>query len=182
MGTAAVSRLPNDEQDPIVALFSQPESRILEFKSSARWDYRQAQLNRDLTDVIVKSVAAMLNSDGGDLVIGVDDSGHVLGLQPDYGTLGNRGDRDGYELFLTDTLGPKFGLDVFAHLQVTFPLAEGKELCRIEIAPSPRPVYVEESGERRLYIRAGNSTRAIRSIPEAVNYVSTRWNSGSVSA
>ena len=79
------------------------ESEVLEFKSSARWDYREERVTKVLEQVIVKTLAAFLNAKGGILLIGVDDSGGIPGLERDYATLGKRPDRDGYQQFLVQS-------------------------------------------------------------------------------
>jgi predicted HTH transcriptional regulator len=35
-----------------------------------------------LEHVIVKTIAGLMNAEGGTLLIGLDDNGHMLGLQP----------------------------------------------------------------------------------------------------
>jgi hypothetical protein len=84
----------------VEALVASEEDENLEFKSSARWDYREGRPNKALEAGIVKTIAGFLNGKGGFLVIGVNDDGEVLGLETDYKTLGKRPDRDGYQQFL----------------------------------------------------------------------------------
>ncbi len=81
---------PKSEQQEIEALIKAGESATVEFKSSARWDMRQNKLNKELEQVIVKTVAGFLNTEGGTLLIGVDDGGIIVGLQHDYQTLGKK--------------------------------------------------------------------------------------------
>jgi hypothetical protein len=47
----------------------------------------------------MKSLAAFLNTDGGTLLIGVEDNGNILGLEKDLGLVGNS--RDKFEQLLT---------------------------------------------------------------------------------
>jgi hypothetical protein len=55
--------------DPeIIDLISQGESSQLEFKSSARWDLRENKKNKAMEQIILKTVAAFLNSQGGTLL------------------------------------------------------------------------------------------------------------------
>ena len=35
---------------------------------------------------ILKTIAAFMNSEGGTLIVGVDDSGNILGVEKDYET------------------------------------------------------------------------------------------------
>ena len=48
------------------------EGRKIEFKSSLRWDFRRNEVNKDLELVVIKALAAFLNTDGGNLYIGID--------------------------------------------------------------------------------------------------------------
>src|SRR6266571_9260234 len=75
------------------ALIAEGESDELEFKSTLRWDLKEGTVNKRLEEVIAKTVAAFANSQGGTLLIGVDDEGQVLGLEHDYLSLGDV-DRD----------------------------------------------------------------------------------------
>jgi hypothetical protein len=64
-------------------MIAEGESDELEFKSTLRWDLKEGTVNKKLEDVIIKTVAAFANSDGGSVLIGVDDDGNVLGLDPE---------------------------------------------------------------------------------------------------
>jgi hypothetical protein len=65
-------------------MISEGESDEVEFKGSLRWDFKQEIVSKKLEEVIVKSVAAFANAQGGTLLIGVDDEGTILGLERDY--------------------------------------------------------------------------------------------------
>jgi type I restriction enzyme R subunit len=59
------------------------EDFIVDFKSTARRDMREGKPNKAMEDAVVKTIAGFLNTDGGTLLIGVDDSSAVLGLEHD---------------------------------------------------------------------------------------------------
>jgi Putative DNA-binding domain len=79
------------------------ESPVLEFKSSLRWDLRAQQINTDLQKVVAKTVAGLMNFEGGTLLIGVADDGTVIGIENDLKTL-KRGDLDRFEQTLRQAL------------------------------------------------------------------------------
>jgi FixJ family two-component response regulator len=171
----ALAGAAEPRERPVTELLARGESATLEFKSSARWDYRANKVNRDLERIIVKTVAAFLNSEqGGDLCIGVDDDGRVLGLAHDFKTIGKRQDRDGYENFLTTLLLDAFGKDSSPLLQITFHRVGEHDVCRVAVRPSPKPAYVKDEKGEHLFIRTGNSTRQL-STREAVDYCKLRW-------
>ena len=60
------------------------ESKTLEFKSSLRWNLKEHRKDdKRITHAVLKTIAAFLNTDGGDLLIGVDDKRKVLGIEHD---------------------------------------------------------------------------------------------------
>jgi type I restriction enzyme R subunit len=52
----------------------------VEFKSTARWDLRDGKPNKAMEDAVVKTIAGFLNTDGGTLLIGIDNSARRWGL------------------------------------------------------------------------------------------------------
>ncbi len=170
---------PSPDDAEIVSLIKRGESAEREFKSSARWDMVQNKKNKDMEQVIVKTVAAFLNSDGGTLLIGVADDGTPLGLAHDLQTLGSKNNLDGYELFLTDLLLNAYGKDVSAFLRITFGQVSGHDICQVRVKPAPKAIWVDgkdSTGQRveQLYIRTGNSSRALTA-REATEYAAHRW-------
>lgn len=149
----------------IEEVISEGESDGLEFKSSFRWDYKQGCVNKKLEDVIMKSVAAFANADGGTLLIGVDDSGTVLGLENDYASL--NADRDKFELHLRNLLNQQFGVTFVAKkLVINFPSLEGKDICQIEISQASEPLIIklkDNNGQtvEKFFVRSGNSSQEI---------------------
>ncbi len=158
----------------VEALVAGGESDVVELKASARWDYNEQRHNKALEAVIVKTVAGFLNGGGGDLVIGVSDSGEVLGLEADYNTLSRRADRDGYQQFLVNLLSAALGKGVCALLSILFQPLKGKEVCIIHVDPGHAPAYVEGGGQTHFYLRSSNTTQELGT-RESVEYVQTRW-------
>ncbi len=170
---------PSPDDAEIVGIIKRGESAELEFKSSARWDMRENKKNKEMEQIIVKTVAAFLNSDGGTLLIGVADDGTPLGLAHDLQTLGDKKNLDGYELFLTDLLLNAYGKDVSAFMRISFHQVGGHDICKILTKPSPKPIWIETKDDKgqkadQLYIRTNNNSRTLNN-REAVEYAAHRW-------
>jgi hypothetical protein len=163
---------PGDQE--IAALIAKGESNTLEFKSSARWDFKQNKQNKAMEDVVVKTVAALLNTDGGNLLIGVDDDRNLIGLAQDYKLFGKKDSRDAYENFLTTLLLNNFGKDTSALISISIHALDSKDVARVNVKHAPKPVFVKEGAGEHLYIRAGNSTRLL-STREAIDYCKMHW-------
>jgi Putative DNA-binding domain/Putative RNA methylase family UPF0020 len=157
----------------IAQLIAAGESARLEFKSTARWNVKANMADKKMEEVILKTIAAFWNAEGGTLLIGVEDSGNIYGLDADYKTLGNKGNRDGFELFLTDLL-LKDQPELRDYLQVSFHSLEGKDVCRVVAKAASKPVYVELAGVEKFFARVNNSTREL-SIKQAHDYIQDHW-------
>jgi hypothetical protein len=157
----------------LIALIKNGEDENLEFKSSLRYDYRQQKPNKALETVIAKTLAGFMNTQGGSLLIGVDDDGSILGLEADYNTL-HRKDSDGYTQMITSLITTKMGTPACRLVRILFHKHEGKEVCRIIVLPSPVPVYVSDEGQSRFYVRTASGTREM-DVQEAMTFIKLRW-------
>ena len=133
------------------------ENEKLEMKSTLRYDLRQNIVNKNLEYVIAKTVSAFLNSEGGILIIGVDDDGNTLGLEKDIETFSKK-DIDGFELHLRNIIKKHLGSNFEKHLKVSFPIIDEKTICKIKILKSGKPVFANFEGKDSFYVRNGNSS------------------------
>jgi len=162
-------------------LIAEGESDELEFKSTLRWDVKEGTINKKLEEVIMKTVAAFANSQGGTLLIGVADEGEVLGLEPDYHSLGGV-DCDKFELHLRNLLNQQFGTGfVTSKVVIKFHEIGEKEVCQIETAAAKEPVILkvkDKNGQptEKFYARSGNSSQEIP-LSEMNAYIKERFHS-----
>ncbi len=158
-------------------IINEGESNELEFKSSVRWNYRNDSIDKKLETVILKSISAFANGEGGTLLIGVDDEGEVLGLERDCASLG--GTRDEFELHLRNLINQSFG-KTFATsgLSIKFISVGDKEICRIDISKNNKPLYLEvtDNGQKtdKFYVRSGNSSQEL-GVKEVSEYLQSRF-------
>ena len=76
------------------------ENNFIEFKSTLRYCLRNDQPEKYIEFSIAKTLNAFLNSEGGTLIIGVDDVGDVLGLDHDIASFDKKGNDLDYQKFL----------------------------------------------------------------------------------
>ncbi len=144
------------------------ESAELEFKATLRWDMNEQEFNKRLEEAVLKAVAAFANSQGGSLLIGVNDDGEVVGLEHDYASLGDV-DHDGFELHLRNLLNQAFGKGAVAsHISIKFPSVADRTICRVMVRPVSNPIFLKTFGKdgqaiERFYVRSGNSSQVIPS-------------------
>lgn len=150
-----------DKKPKLDELLSKDESQDLEFKSSLRFDHKIGKVNRDLEKVVMKTVAAFLNSKGGYLILGVNNEKKIVGLGADYPHL-QHPNSDGFENHLTQIFNTMIGPE-FRHLIfVSFHPSNDNEVCVIQALESTRPVYLKIDGDEKFYIRTGNTTTLLK--------------------
>ena len=151
------------------------ENDHVEFKSSLRWDYKQDQMNKSLENVILKTISAFLNSNGGTLIIGVDDSGSVLGLEKDYETVSKKSS-DGFILTLTNLINQHVGKRVHKFINMEIINQEGKDICAVSVSKCDGPVFLGKNDNETFFIRASASSQRL-SVSEVVGYIKSHWKS-----
>ncbi len=158
----------------ICELLDKGENHKVEFKSTLRWDLRQGKVNKALEMVVAKTIAGFMNTEGGHLIIGVDDEGRILGLEQDYGTLKKPG-KDGFEQYIMQLVSFNLGTHFCPLAKVTFYQFEEKDICYVRVYKSQKPVYLNLGDRSHFFIRTGNGTREL-DMPEALDYMETHLN------
>jgi hypothetical protein len=170
---SAAAQIQEEFERDLASAIAAREGERLEFKASARWDAQFSKTNKVLEEAMVRTIAGFLNHEGGSLLVGVADSGEIVGMDRDYRTL-KRPDRDGFELFVMGLVKHALGGDVCAHVHVRFRSTDGKDVCQIAVEPSERPVYCQDGAVARYLLRMGNSTREL-DVREAMQHIAQRW-------
>lgn len=177
--TGITDTKPPEAAITLEELIAEGEDDELEFKSSLRWDFKELATNKKLEEVVVKTVAAFANSQGGTLLIGVSDSGEILGLEGDYLSLGGA-NRDKFEMHLRNLLSSAFGAAfVSSKLKVLFPAIGEVEICQVDVQPSAKPLVLTVKdkngvGQEKFYVRSGNSSQEL-SLAEMPPYLAERF-------
>ena len=153
------------------------ESKTLEFKSSLRWNLKEDRKDdRHATHAALKTIAAFLNTEGGDLLIGVDDDHNVLGIDHD-----RLESDDKFMRHLAQVVRNGLGDGADTCIDPKTQIVEGKTVCLVSCQRSPEPVYLRWKGLEKgeggdLYVRSGPGT--VRLGDEDVEeYVNARFGS-----
>jgi len=165
----------SDEKKALLALIAAGESKTVEFKSTLRFDLKNGSVASFIEHAVVKTLAAFLNTEGGTLLIGVDDGKNVLGLQSDFATFKGVDKIDEFNKHF-DNLFSKIGNRFHRYARNSFPVIDGKTICQVTIkCRAESPVYLkDEKGVERFYIRRNASTVDLP-LSEATAYVREHW-------
>ena len=155
-------------------LIRRGESKTLEFKSTLRWNLVEDHKDDRVTHAALKSIAAFLNTEGGDLLLGVADDKAVVGIERD-----QLDDEDKFMRHLAqvvrNALGDRAGTSIDPQAQIV----DGKTICVVSCQRSPEPVFLRWKGmesepEGDFFVRSGPGT--VKLSPESAReYVRTRF-------
>jgi Putative DNA-binding domain len=129
------------------------ESETVEFKSTLRWNINAQRNDKEIEHSALKTVAAFLNSDGGTLLIGVDDQGNALGLELDQFPNDDR-----MMQHMTNIIKERMGAQHMRFLRLSVELVNGKKVFRIDCQRGVVPAYLKYNNAEVFYIRTGPAT------------------------
>jgi len=157
----------------VLDLILEGEHRRLEFKQTFRWDLKKKVINKDLERSAMKTIAAFLNSGGGNLLIGIADNGSIYGLSDDIKTL-VRKDNDGFENHFNQVFKATIGAGFREFVDVSFEKIEENEVCLVEVRGSKKPAFLRVNGDEEFFIRTGNTTTPLK-VSEVNSYIESHW-------
>ena len=156
-------------------LIQRGESKTLEFKSTLRWNLKDdRQDDKGVTHAVLKTVAAFLNTEGGDLLIGVADDGAIVGIERDQLENDDKFMRHLAQV-VRNGLGDRAGTCIDPKTQIV----QGRTVCVVSCQRSPEPVFLKWKGmeavpEGDFFVRSGPGT--VKLPPESASeYIRTRF-------
>lgn len=175
-------RILNHDEAELLQLMKNGESKHLEFKSSLQFCTVNKIINKDLRFEVLKNLAAFANTDGGILLIGVDDEHNILGLETnDYTTLKKENKQDEFRLLIDGLVESSFGNGFHNVLSdLKFYIYKGKTVCKITITGkhSTPTLILKKSVDIGKYgaffVRGQASTRELKDV-EKDNYIFVHW-------
>lgn len=181
-----VNRRPDKSESPFYedvaetsstlhALIRSGESSVLEFKSTARLNLHTKSSDFEITWSIIRTIAGFMNTNGGTLIVGVDDTGHPIGIENDYPSVKGK-DRDGWELSLTTSVKNSLGQVAATDLTIGYGELEGRLIARVDVRPNIEPVFASRKNANRefFFVRTNNSTEEL-SGAELLEYKRKHW-------
>lgn len=146
-----------------------PEAARVEYKSTFEWDSRRNQKSPELMLGCLRTVCAFLNSEGGDLYIGVGDDGTVKGIDDDFALIKDSAKEDMFENRLREFFKNHIEPIPLNAVEVTFMDMDGRKVCRLAVKPRPEEVtYLvfkdASSGQpvEEIFVRDGNRTLCLK--------------------
>ena len=152
-------------------LIKKDEDTNLEFKSTFIWNTKENKIDKDLRFNVLKTVAGFMNSNGGTLIIGVDDNHQVVGMDFDFKS-NSKGNKDGFILNFREYLESCIGINNYnKYIDLSFESINNKEVCVIKVEKSEYYIYLKKNNKKVLYVRLGNRTKPLDDPEEIMEYI-----------
>lgn len=127
------------EEDRILDLIRRGENKTIEFKQTFSKNIKTNQDDKEIKKSSLKNIVGFLNTEGGSLLIGVSDEGHVVGIEEDFYKT-----NDKYLLNFKNALNSKIGAEFYPLIDYDIHTVLGKKVLLVECKPSSEPCFYED--------------------------------------
>ncbi len=166
--------LPSHRFDPVQPgksirrLIAMGEGRTVEFKATMRMNLHTQKPGKEIETAWLKAVCAFMNTDGGILLIGVDDAGEIAGLEQD-----GFDSQDKCKLHFKNLIAQHIGAELSQYLRFNIVTVENRQVGVVSCDRSPDPAFLKSGKNETFYIRNGPSSDALP-VSKVVAYIQSR--------
>jgi len=138
--------------DEYVELINEGECETIEFKSTFKWDIKESRANKELPEMVTKSICAFSNSrQGGIVFIGIKNDRSIFGIENDIEKIFH----NSYDIFQQE-VAKKIRKDLGQSVIYKTDKIElkNKMVFIIKVEPAKNPIYFKNN---EYYVRRGSS-------------------------
>ncbi len=158
----------DDPASRIFALIKAGESECLEFKSTVRWNLRADRSGKEIEIAWLKGVVGFLNTEGGVLLIGVEDDGTVVGLERD-----NFVNDDKCLRHIDSLISTHIGLEFSRFIHFAMVEIGDHKIVEIRCQLSEIPAFLKKGEAEEFFIRTGPASRKLKP-SQIIKYLASR--------
>jgi len=162
------------EEDQIKLLVPKGESKRLEFKETFSLDVKKGTKEKYIEKSALKTIGAFLNTEGGDLLIGVNDDEEIIGIDGEIKQFYKNTDK--YLLNFKNHIKSKVGEGFYPLLDYKIVEVDGKNVLRVNCGIASTPCFLDE---KEFYVRSGPSTDLLEGKKQH-EYIQARFHSRTV--
>lgn len=151
--------------DQLESRIKEGEGPELEFKSTLRWNLKADRAGKEIELASLKTMVAYLNSDGGTLLIGVEDDGSILGIEAD-----NFPNEDKYLLHFNNLIKQHIGLELSKFILFELMEVHDKKILVVACEKANQPAFLKTGKDEEFYVRVGPGSRKL-TMSETLEYI-----------
>ena len=166
-----------EKKKTLISEIGDKEGQTIEYKETFRWDVKNGIKNNSLKYEVSKTVCAFLNSNGGNLFIGVDDDGNIKGIENDLKTYKNRSKEKNRDLLHQDIkniLKEHLGSRIINSVTIEFIYVKNVEIIKVVVTPYFEPVFIKNED---FIVRNGPASQKLEG-KKLFDYIVSRFNFG----
>lgn len=169
-----VQEIEDDEDGAVEITLSnlvrQGESSTMEFKSTLRKNLHTGKKDPRMEEEVLQALAALLNTEGGMLIIGIADDQTAVGIEPD-----EFNDEDRMSRHLMSITTSRLHSANKLPIDPRFEDYEDKRVLIVHCERSRQPVYLKIDNTEKFYVRNASSTVELP-VSQLANYIRDRFN------
>lgn len=158
--------------DEILALIRSGESRTLEFKQTLCLDVRKGTKEAYIEKMVLKTIVAFLNSQGGTLLVGVADDGNITGLRFEMDAF-FKASRDEFLKHFKNILKRSIGETFYPLIEYDTVDVNGVLVLRVDCRASDKECFLDSN---EFYVRTNPATDQLNG-EKMVEYIRRRFRS-----
>jgi hypothetical protein len=156
--------------DRMRSLIRKGESKTLEFKQTFSLNIHTGIKDENIRKSSLKTIVAFLNTDGGNLLIGVGDEGNVTGLGGEMAKFHENEDK--FLLHFNSLIKAKIGEDFYPFIEYRIVDIDKAKVLFVECKPSTSPCYYDEE---EFFVRTNPATNQLKG-PKLVEYIKRHFS------
>ena len=158
--------------DEVKARVRSGENKTTEFKETLSWDVRKEEKAKYIEQSALKTIAGFLNSDGGTLLIGVNDKGEIPGVEFEINKL-HKGDTDKFLLHFKNLVKDKLGEKFYLKIDWALEQVDGRKVLVVKTGQGAEPAFIDDV----FYVRTNPATDQLQG-ERLYKYLAERFKVG----
>lgn len=158
------------EADRIMSLAREGESGTVEFKESFSLDVKKGTKEKYIELSALKTIVAFLNTHGGVLLIGVNDTGDILGVREEVKKF-YKGSNDDFLKHFKNKIKQRIGAQFYTFIEHQLVDLGNASVLVVDCEPSLSPCYLDG---QEFYVRTNPATDKLEG-PKLVEYVENHF-------
>jgi hypothetical protein len=152
----------------LLRMISAGENSTQEFKSTLRTNLKTDKPDKAIELAWLKSVTAFMNSEGGTLLVGINDESNIEGIEAD-----GFENQDKCRLHVKNLINQHIGAEFSRHIDCNLQIVNGKTIVVITCEKATDPVFLKVGKNEDFFIRSGPSSIRL-SMSKMVQYLKQR--------
>jgi len=143
------------EEETLLSLIRSGETQHVEFKQTLSRNIITKQKDKEMERMVLKTICGFMNTDGGTLFVGVQDTGEICGIDKELYADNN----DKFLLHFKNLLKEQIGAEFFPLINYEIKNLLDKDVLVVNCKKSDDPVFL---GKESFYVRSNPATDELK--------------------